>query len=73
MNEASRDAYSICRGAVRSTPSALGPDPPQLKIEPLGALPSRRAPLTYPKSIQDPCLRSLLTVTYTLKVVTSRS
>jgi hypothetical protein len=63
---------NICRLAVRSTPSALGPDPPKLRIEPLGALPSRRAHLSYPKSIQDPSFRSLLTVTYTLKVVTFR-
>ena len=63
----------IRRGAVRSTPSSLAPAPPILKMEPPGALPSCRTHLTYPKSIQDPCLNSLLTVTYALKVVTSPS
>ena len=53
-------------------PVLLRRNAPQLKNSAPRALPSRRAHLTYPKSIQDPCLRSLLTVTYALKVVTFR-
>ena len=59
-----------CMGGVLQNDLSI--TPPNLKTQPPRALPSRRAHLTYPKSIQDPCLRSLLTVTYALKVVTFR-